>query len=588
MRFAVLLQPVSARVVTVNYATADGTATAHSDYTPVSGTLTFAVGASTATIAVPILNDEVGEDAETFTVTLSNASAAALATATATGEIADDGDLQPLDLASLQITGGLTDLYPNFAPDVYHYAVKCGSDLIEMTAIAKRSTALLTVPHIYSHRTVSSVGSLRVRMDLYHNDDIVIEVSDNDATTTYTVHCVPEKFPNISVLTKTDQVADGLIFVLLRYSVDGSSVAYRAILDNNGVPRFHREGGGKMFQRHSNGPVLDGKRVWYSYIDRGRVYLLDENFSRIKLLSPLDPLTIIDSHDFLIIDAEGAGDATFLIVSRYENTRDYSEYTDSEGNYSYSSMEQVEDSVLQEISIDGEKLFEWNSWHHVKLDPDCRKGSFTGDYAHLNAFFVADDGNIVASLPGCGQVVQIDRASDSGALLWKVGGTAPTRSDATQFLPIVADDLGEVCGQHSTTLTSSGRLLMFDNGTFCLGQRKQTAKYSRIVEYDISTGTQAELTREYRHPHEVYTGRAGSVVELPNGNWLIGWGNHLSRHSLDEVVSISEVDPDTGTVHLDMLFTSGGKAIHTYRAYRYDESGINIPRDRIAGDITVF
>lgn len=60
--------------VTVDYATANGTATAGSDYTAKSGTLTFAAGETSKTISVPISADSSAESDETFTVTLSNAS----------------------------------------------------------------------------------------------------------------------------------------------------------------------------------------------------------------------------------------------------------------------------------------------------------------------------------------------------------------------------------------------------------------------------------------------------------------------------------------------------------------------------------
>ena len=50
-------------------------ATAGEDYQPVSGTITFAPGQTTATIAVPIQDDGMREAAETFIVSLSEASA---------------------------------------------------------------------------------------------------------------------------------------------------------------------------------------------------------------------------------------------------------------------------------------------------------------------------------------------------------------------------------------------------------------------------------------------------------------------------------------------------------------------------------
>ena len=58
--------------VSVQYATADGTATAGADYTATSGTLNWAHGdAANKNIAIPINDDMIYEDNETFTVTLS-------------------------------------------------------------------------------------------------------------------------------------------------------------------------------------------------------------------------------------------------------------------------------------------------------------------------------------------------------------------------------------------------------------------------------------------------------------------------------------------------------------------------------------
>ena len=60
--------------VTVDYTTADGTATAGDDYASASGTLTFEAGERTKTVAVAALDDDAEEEAETFALRLSNAS----------------------------------------------------------------------------------------------------------------------------------------------------------------------------------------------------------------------------------------------------------------------------------------------------------------------------------------------------------------------------------------------------------------------------------------------------------------------------------------------------------------------------------
>ena len=60
--------------VTVDYRTTqDGRAIAGSDYTSTSGTLTFAPGEDKKTVSVPIMDDAVADDGETFTLVLSNA-----------------------------------------------------------------------------------------------------------------------------------------------------------------------------------------------------------------------------------------------------------------------------------------------------------------------------------------------------------------------------------------------------------------------------------------------------------------------------------------------------------------------------------
>ena len=83
----------STSTVTVDYATADGTAEAASDYTETSGTLTFDPGVTSRVIAVPVTDDSVAEVDETFTLTLSNPSNAALPGGdpiTVAGVIVDD------------------------------------------------------------------------------------------------------------------------------------------------------------------------------------------------------------------------------------------------------------------------------------------------------------------------------------------------------------------------------------------------------------------------------------------------------------------------------------------------------------------
>lgn len=81
----VVLDTPSAQIVSVNYATSDGTATAGADYTASNGTVTFNPGETVKSFTVPILDDGDQENIETVTLTLSNpvnASLGVLTTAT--------------------------------------------------------------------------------------------------------------------------------------------------------------------------------------------------------------------------------------------------------------------------------------------------------------------------------------------------------------------------------------------------------------------------------------------------------------------------------------------------------------------------
>src|SRR5207253_10447054 len=88
--FPITLSGPSSRAVTVNFATADSTATEGSDYQASSGTLTFNPGETTKTISVSVKGDTVVESNELFFLNLSNPSNAVLARSQGIGTIIND------------------------------------------------------------------------------------------------------------------------------------------------------------------------------------------------------------------------------------------------------------------------------------------------------------------------------------------------------------------------------------------------------------------------------------------------------------------------------------------------------------------
>jgi hypothetical protein len=104
-RFTVTLAEIPTQTVTVEYTTANGTATAGSDYTTTSGTLTFAEGEQEKTIEVPIMGDTAIEADETFQVNLSAPTNAILTVAQATGTLVND-DLPSVSVSEVSLVEG--------------------------------------------------------------------------------------------------------------------------------------------------------------------------------------------------------------------------------------------------------------------------------------------------------------------------------------------------------------------------------------------------------------------------------------------------------------------------------------------------
>jgi hypothetical protein len=86
----VALSARSGKTIVVDYASADGTATAPGDYAPIAGTLTFAPGDAVKAVSVPVNGDTTLEPNENFSVDLAAPTNATVADGHAVGTINDD------------------------------------------------------------------------------------------------------------------------------------------------------------------------------------------------------------------------------------------------------------------------------------------------------------------------------------------------------------------------------------------------------------------------------------------------------------------------------------------------------------------
>ncbi|MFN3887311.1 MAG: beta strand repeat-containing protein [Aquabacterium sp.] len=129
--FTVTLSAASGQTVSVNYATADGTATQPADYTNTSGTLTFTAGQTSRTITVPVIGETVPEANESFFVNLSGATNATIADNQGVGTITNDDvpvTVSPATLPGATVAAAFSQtLSASGGAGPYSFAVTAGS-----------------------------------------------------------------------------------------------------------------------------------------------------------------------------------------------------------------------------------------------------------------------------------------------------------------------------------------------------------------------------------------------------------------------------------------------------------------------------
>ncbi len=138
--FTVALSAESGFDVTVGYATADVSALAGLDYTATSGSLTFPAGVTEATLSVPIADDTLDEDDETFTLTLWNVEHAVLPAAPTVGTIVGDDDPPDVSIDDVTVvegdSGTIDALFTLTLTTASGFNVAVGYASADVTAIA--------------------------------------------------------------------------------------------------------------------------------------------------------------------------------------------------------------------------------------------------------------------------------------------------------------------------------------------------------------------------------------------------------------------------------------------------------------------
>ncbi|PYI92889.1 MAG: hypothetical protein DMF03_01655, partial [Verrucomicrobia bacterium] len=165
--FTVSLSMASAQPITVNYATADGTATAGGDYQAASGTLTFNPGETSKTVTVLVNADAAFDPTETFFVNLSNAGNTPIAKSQGTGTIVNNNP-PPSQLLNIS-TRGLVGTGDN---------VMIGGFII--TGTANKTVLLRAIGPSLSNPPINLTGTLQdPTLSVFNSSQQRIGFSDN-------------------------------------------------------------------------------------------------------------------------------------------------------------------------------------------------------------------------------------------------------------------------------------------------------------------------------------------------------------------------------------------------------------------------
>ncbi len=175
--FTVSLSAASGKTITVNYATANGTAIAGTDYTSKNENLIFNPGETRKIISIQVSGNTLDEDDKSFQVNLSGASNATILDASALGTITDDDDAPTISIGVATVKEGDVGT----ANLVYTVTLtKASGKTVTVDCATQDGTATIA-DHDYTAKTTTLIfnpGETSKTITVLVNGDTVLEVDE--------------------------------------------------------------------------------------------------------------------------------------------------------------------------------------------------------------------------------------------------------------------------------------------------------------------------------------------------------------------------------------------------------------------------
>ena len=393
-----------------------------------------------------------------------------------------------------QVSFTVRSLSPKFAPNVHDYVVRCNNRPVRINAHVSAGWEATIANDPFRSGKFSDVVPLGAGRAF----TITVRRVGHPELSLYHVRCLPKDFPDYT-FTRQRPVSPEF------FSVDKQYFSrYAIIFDNHGAPVWWYRAAAHATRVLTNGTVL-----WFDRSSKQWVIRRLDG-SLVRTLGPVGQPA--NPHDLQLL---GNGDYLVgsYVTQGHVNTRPYGGSSDAN----------VANAELQEVSSDGQLVWDWKSQDHISLAETGRHWrpvlghpipGLGYDIVHWNS--IEPDGrSVIASFRNLDAVYKIDKPT--GQIVWKLGGR-PTRKSLT----VKHDPLNYTLGaQHDARLLSDGTLTLFDNRSK-LGHRPPRAVRYRINQ---KRGT-ATLLRSITDPDVRNSNCCGSARRLRNRDWLISWGKH--------------------------------------------------------------
>ncbi|MCK5842011.1 MAG: aryl-sulfate sulfotransferase [Candidatus Sabulitectum sp.] len=355
---------------------------------------------------------------------------------------------------------------------------------------------------------------------------------------------VPLDFPEL-ILNASGEPAEGNYFFGTLTASDATPSSYLIIADNDGEPVFYWHWNKGIFcvEVQPGGLLTFGTRLannTITWLVLDDTYTFLDSFTVVGYPTDIHDITMRENGNALLIGVDSRYiDMSLVVPGGNPNAL-------------------VKGLLVQEQDENHVPIFQWSSFDHFEITDAAHFVDLTAavvDYVHCNSIAEDLDGNILLSCLALGECTKIDQTT--GDIIWRFGGLD---ADSSWFT-MTGDPLGGFSAQHDFNSFEPGLYTVFDNGRF------HSPQVSRGLEYQLDTNTMtAELVWSYQEPG-LYGTHMGSMQRLPDGNYIIGWGDIQGTTSFSDV---TEHHPD-GTGEHSMRFAD--PVLESYRVYKYDWEG---------------